>query len=95
MRYFSKGSIIADSREDAKMLMVITSGQVTYCILERRPNLKLAFMDLSYFTEPNLKRSRHDYAMMPSVLLDTFISHGPSAEGGLSSGRGRDSNGLK
>jgi hypothetical protein len=28
MRYFSKGSIIADSREDAKMLMVITSGQV-------------------------------------------------------------------
>jgi hypothetical protein len=29
MRYFSKGSIIADSREDAKMLIVITSGQVT------------------------------------------------------------------
>jgi hypothetical protein len=28
MHYFSKGSIIADSREDAKMLMVITSGQV-------------------------------------------------------------------
>jgi hypothetical protein len=28
MRYFSKGSIIADSREEAKMLMVITSGQV-------------------------------------------------------------------
>jgi hypothetical protein len=27
-RYFSKGSIIADSREDAKCLMVITSGQV-------------------------------------------------------------------
>jgi hypothetical protein len=26
-RYFSKGSIIADSREDAKCLMVITSGQ--------------------------------------------------------------------
>jgi hypothetical protein len=29
MRYYSKGSIIADSREEAKMLMVITSGQVT------------------------------------------------------------------
>ncbi len=28
MRYFSKGSIIADSREDAKMLMVIPSRQV-------------------------------------------------------------------
>ena len=28
MRYFSKGSFIADSREEAKMLMVITSGQV-------------------------------------------------------------------
>jgi CRP-like cAMP-binding protein len=27
-RYFSKGSIIADSGEDAKVLMVITSGQV-------------------------------------------------------------------
>ena len=28
MRYYSKGSIIADSREEAKSLMVITSGQV-------------------------------------------------------------------
>ena len=28
-RYFSKGSIIADSGEDAKVLMVITSGQVS------------------------------------------------------------------
>ena len=27
MRYYSKGSIIADSREEAKALMVITSGQ--------------------------------------------------------------------
>ena len=29
-RYFSKGSIIADSREEAKGLIVITSGQVFY-----------------------------------------------------------------
>ena len=28
MSYFSKGSIIADSREDAKTVMVVTSGQV-------------------------------------------------------------------
>jgi hypothetical protein len=27
-RYFSRGSIIADSREDAKGLVVITAGQV-------------------------------------------------------------------
>jgi major membrane immunogen (membrane-anchored lipoprotein) len=32
MRCFSKGSIIADSREEAKMLMVITSGQVVSCV---------------------------------------------------------------
>ena len=30
MHYFSKGSIIADSREEAKVLMVITSGQVAH-----------------------------------------------------------------
>ena len=28
MRYYAKGSIVADSREEAKGLMVITSGQV-------------------------------------------------------------------
>jgi hypothetical protein len=34
MRYFAKGSIIADSREEAKMLMVITSGQVAHFQVE-------------------------------------------------------------
>ncbi len=32
-RYFSKGSIIADSSEDSKGLMVITSGQVASLLL--------------------------------------------------------------
>jgi hypothetical protein len=34
-RYYSRGSIIADSREDASGLLVITAGQVT--ILDHRP----------------------------------------------------------
>jgi hypothetical protein len=33
-RYFSKGSIIADSREEAKGLIVITSGQVVLLLTE-------------------------------------------------------------
>ncbi len=30
-RYYSQGTIIADSREEAKGLIVITSGQVPLC----------------------------------------------------------------
>ncbi len=38
MRYFSRGSFIADSREDAKMLMVITSGQVICYVIKMPSN---------------------------------------------------------
>ena len=33
MSYYSKGSIIADSRDEAKVVMVITSGQVQFALI--------------------------------------------------------------
>jgi hypothetical protein len=47
-RYFSRGSIIADSREEAKGLVVITAGQVDLepCL----SGINLLFKNVNYHT---------------------------------------------